>query len=89
MSNGILDKENKDLEYQILQILKQERPEIDFNLSNDLISNGLIDSFEIVMLITEFEKKFSINIPGEDIVPESFATVGAMAKLVRKLKSEV
>ncbi len=89
MSNGILDKENKDLEYQILKILKQERPEIDFNLSNDLISDGLIDSFEIVMLITEFEKKFSINIPGEEIVPESFATVEAMAKLVRKLKSEV
>jgi len=87
MNSGIADKSGQELEVQIIQILKEERPEIDFESSSDLVSDGLIDSFEIVMLITEFEKKFEINIPGDEIVPEAFATIAAMANLIRKLRT--
>ena len=87
MSSGFAYKGGKELELQIIQILKDERPEIDFESSSDLVSDGLIDSFEIVMLITEFEKKFEINIPGNEIVPDAFATIAAMANLIRKIQS--
>ncbi len=86
MNSGISEMASKELEVQILQILKEERPEVDFESSTDLVSDGLIDSFEIVMLTTEFEKKFSVNVPGEEIVPDAFATIAAMANLVRKLQ---
>lgn len=79
----------KELKEQILQILKESRPEVDFESATDLVSDGLIDSFEIVMLTTEFEKKFGVNIPGEEIVPDAFATIAAMAHLVRKLQTGV
>lgn len=85
MIDDALIKGNQELEANILEILKQGRPEVDFKSSSDLVSDGLIDSFEIVMLITEFEKEFKISVPGEDIVPEAFANITAMAKLVRKL----
>lgn len=87
MSSGVADNSGKELEVQILQVLKSERPEIDFESSSDLVSDGLIDSFEIVMLTTELEKKFGIHIPGDEIVPEAFATIATMANLVRKLQS--
>lgn len=86
MTAGFIEKAEQELEFQILQILKQERPEINFESSSDLISDGLIDSFEIVMLTTEFEKKFGVDIPGDVIVPEAFVTITAMANLVRKLR---
>lgn len=86
MSIGVADNAGQELEVQILKILKEERPEINFETSSDFVADGLIDSFEIVMLTTEFEKKFGVNIPGEEIIPEAFATIAAMAKLVRKLQ---
>lgn len=76
----------QQLELRILEILKQGRPEVDFESSDDLVMDGFIDSFEIVMLTTEFEKIFGVNIPGEDIVPEVFANISTMAALVRKLQ---
>jgi acyl carrier protein len=82
----MLENEDFELEIKILEILKRGRPEVDFESSSDMVLDGLIDSFEIVMLTTEFEKSFGVNIPGEDIIPESFATIAAMAKLVRKLQ---
>ena len=85
MSAGDVDLDGNELEFKILQILKEGRPEIDFESSLDLISDGLIDSFEIVMLTTEFERRFGVNIPGEEIIPEAFATIATMANLVRKL----
>lgn len=86
MNDGINESAEKELEVQILQILKEGRPEVDFKSATDLIADGLVDSFEIVMLTTEFEKKFSVNIPGDEIVPEAFATIAAMANLVQKLR---
>lgn len=76
----------QQLELRILEILKQSRPEVDFESSDDLVMDGFVDSFEIVMLTTEFEKVFGVNIPGEDIVPEVFASISTMAALVKKLQ---
>jgi len=83
-----INKYNENLETQILEILNKNRPEIDFLSSLDFISDGLIDSFEVVMLINEFEKRFGIDIPGENILPEAFCTITAMANLISKLKLE-
>jgi acyl carrier protein len=73
----------------IVRILRQQRPEINFEESIDLISDGIIDSFEIIMLVTEFEKVFGVNISGDEIVPESFVTVSAMTALISRLQKEV
>ena len=42
------------------------RPEYDFSTSQDFISDGMLDSFDVVTLVSELEEKFSIAIDGED-----------------------
>lgn len=69
---------------KINAILAEIHPEHDFSASSDFIEDGLLDSFDIVTLITELEEAFSISVDGEDIVPENFATVDAIAELVNK-----
>ncbi len=85
MTADVMKWDGLELETRILEILKQGSPEVDFESSSDLVQDGLIDSFEIVMLTNEFEKEFGVNVPGEDIVPETFASISAMAHLIRKL----
>ena len=43
---------------RIYEILSQLRPEFDFKESKDFIEEGLLDSFDIVSLVTELEDSF-------------------------------
>lgn len=69
---------------QIFAILKELRPEFDFTDSDDFIMDGLLDSFDVISLVSLLEEKNDIKIDGLDIVPENFASVDAMIKLVEK-----
>lgn len=68
----------------ILEMLKEIRPEFDFEDSEDFIMDGLLDSFDIITLSNMLEEKYSITIDGLDIVPENFASLAAIEALVKK-----
>jgi len=68
---------------QLLEMLKEIRPDSDFQASNDFIEDYLLDSFDIMTLTSELEDKFSILIPTSNIVPENFNSIEAIAGLVR------
>ena len=69
---------------KIYEILKTLRPENDYTKSTNYIEDGLLDSFDIISIISEFESQFDIMIDALDIVPENFVSVEAMADLIRK-----
>ncbi len=69
---------------KIENILKEIRPEFDFTESRDFIIDGLLDSFDVITLVTELDKAFGISIDGIDIVPENFASIDAIAALLKK-----
>ncbi len=68
----------------ILKMLAELRPEFNFAESENYIIDGLLDSFDVVSLTDMLEEKYGITIDGLDIVPENFATVEAIAGLVKK-----
>lgn len=68
---------------RIIEILTTIRPEFDFTESNDFINDGLLDSFDIVTLVTELDEKFSISIDGLDIVPENFKNLITIKALLK------
>ncbi|WP_229692194.1 acyl carrier protein [Paenibacillus radicis (ex Gao et al. 2016)] len=72
-----------------MNILQEIRPECDFASSNDFMNDGLLDSFDMVSLVTELEEKYSILIDPLDMVPEYFSSVSAIASLVRKSGADV
>lgn len=69
---------------KIINILSSIRPEFDFMQSQDFISDGLLDSFDVVTLVTELDEKFSISIDGTDIVPENFVNLNSIKSLLIK-----
>lgn len=69
---------------KILEILKETRPDIDFHNEESLVDNGLLDSFDIVTIISELNDAFDINIRVDDLIPENFNSVLAIDKLVKK-----
>ncbi len=70
---------------QIIKILTELRPEFDFTQEGvDFIEEGMLDSFDLVTLVSELDSTFGISIDGVDILPENFSSVDAIAKLLTK-----
>ena len=70
---------------QIIKILTGLRPEFDFTEEGvNFIEEGMLDSFDLVTLVSELDSTFGISIDGVDILPENFSSVDAIAALLVK-----
>ena len=68
----------------IISILNEIRPEFDFSKSNNFITEGLLDSFDIVQLVASLDSEYGISIDGSDILPENFTNVDNIIQLLIK-----
>ena len=69
----------------ILEILADIRPDIDFDVEDALIDDGLLESFDIVTLVSELSTEFDITIKPKELVAENFNSVDAIVSLVERL----
>jgi len=72
------------MKQQIIEILTELRPEFDFSKDVDFIEAGMLDSFDVVMLVNTFDEKFGISIDGVDVLPENFSSVERIEALLKK-----
>lgn len=73
---------------QLMSILKDLRPDVDFEKEQELIDEGILDSFDIVTLVGDINDEFEIGINVEDLLPENFNSVDAMLELISKMQEE-
>jgi acyl carrier protein len=69
---------------RILNVLTGIRPEFDFSASEDYIADGMLDSIDVIALVSDLDKAFSICIEGTDILPENFRNLSAIRELLHK-----
>ena len=74
---------------KLLEILYDIRPEINFMGMNDFLDNDVLDSFDIITLVSDIEEAFSISISGDDILPENFNSLEAMMDLIKRSGGKV
>ena len=72
----------------LLKILRSMHPEVDFTTEDDLIGNGILDSLDIVTLITEINSTFDVSIPAEEVVPENFNSAASLWALIQRIDEE-
>ena len=70
---------------RLIEILSDLHPDIDFESEDGLVDNGILDSLDIVTLITEINDSFDVSIPAEEIIPENFNSAKALWELIQKL----
>ena len=70
---------------KLIEILKELHSDVDFENEEGLIDNGILDSLDIVTLVTEIDSEFDVRIPPEEIVPENFNSAKALFALIEKL----
>ena len=70
---------------KLLEILTSLHPDVDFATTSDLVDDGILDSLDIVTLVTEIDAEFDVTIPAEEIVPENFNSAEALMSLIERL----
>ena len=72
----------------IIEILQDLHEDVDFESEDKLIDKKILDSFDIVTLISELSNEFDITIPADKIIPENFNSAQALAAMVEELEDE-
>ena len=72
---------------QIIEILSEICPGIDFETVTAVIDDGLIDSLDIVAVVTELMEAFDVELGVDDLTPENFNSVEAIEELIESKQS--
>jgi len=72
----------------LLKILQELHPDVDFSREENLIGDGILDSFDIVTLVAEIDMDYGVAIPPEELTPENFASAPALHDLICRLRND-
>ena len=73
---------------ELIEILTNLHPEVDFDTCDTLIDDKILDSFDIISIISEINEEFDVVIPAEEIIPENFNSAQALYELITRLGDE-
>ncbi len=71
---------------KLLEILKDIRPDVDFENEKNLIGDSILDSLDVMSIVSEICDAFDIQVSPADIVPANFNSAEAMYKMIERLK---
>lgn len=71
---------------KILHILQMVRHDVDFEKETRLIDDGILDSFDIISIVSELNDAFEIEITADELEPENFNALEAIVELVKSMQ---
>ena len=71
---------------KLLELLKGIRPDVDFENEEALIDDGILDSFDVVSIISELDDEFGVQVKINELDPENFNSVDSIWALIQSLK---
>ena len=73
---------------QLLEILRGIRPDVDFENETALIDDGILDSLDVVSIISELDNEFEVQVRINELDPENFNSAESIWNLVQELKAK-
>lgn len=73
---------------ELFEILTELHPDVDFETEEHLIDGMILDSFDIVTLISEIQEVFDVTIDAKRIIPENFNSAKALYALIQEIEAE-
>lgn len=79
---------NENIMETLVEILTDLHPDVDFETCDTLIDDKILDSFDIVSLISEINNEWDVTVPADKIDPQYFNSAAALAELIEELLDE-
>ena len=69
-------------------MLSDINDDVDFTTEDKLVDNRVLDSFDILAVISAIDDEFDVSVPAKDIVPENFNSAQAIYAMIQRLANE-
>lgn len=76
------------MDENFISILSEIKEDVDFENETALIDNGILDSFDILQIISALNEEYDISIPASEIVPDNFNSAKSLWAMVERLQDE-
>ncbi len=73
---------------QLLDMLRDMHPDIDFKTAEGLIDRKVLTSFDVVSIVAELSETYDVELGAVDIVPENFNSAQALFALIQRREEE-
>ena len=77
-----------DTKETILDILQEMHADVDYEKEDKLVTDKILDSFDLVSIVTELSDEFDIQITAKDFIEENFNSLAALVAMVDRLVEE-
>ena len=67
-----------------MEVVKAIRPDVDFEKETALIDDEILDSFDVIQIVTELMEEFGIFIDADDIEPENLNSLEGIREMVER-----
>jgi acyl carrier protein len=77
-----------EVKESVLEILQELHEDVDYEKEKKLVDNKVLDSFDLVTLVTELSDEFDVEITAKDFVAENFNSLETLAQMIVRLLDE-
>lgn len=78
----------EEIKERILDILQELHEDIDFEAEEKMVDDKVLDSFDLVTLVTELGEEFDVDITARDFIAENFNSVDSLTNMIARLMDE-
>lgn len=72
----------------VIEVLEDVKEDVDYENETSLVDSRILDSFDILSLISALNEEFDISIPAKDIIPDNFNSAQGLLAMVQRLVDE-
>lgn len=73
---------------ELIGLLQDIKEDVDFENCETLIDDHILDSFDILQIISTLNDNYDISIPASEIVPANFNSAKSLLAMVQRLQNE-
>lgn len=79
---------DQEIKETILDILQELHEDIDYEKEDKLVDDKLLDSFDLVTLVTELSNEFEVKITAKDFISRNFNSLDRLTLMIERLLDE-
>jgi acyl carrier protein len=72
----------------VIEMLEDIQEDVDYRACTTLIDDHVLDSFDILAIVSAADDEFDVTIPAKDIIPANFNSAQALCALIQRLADE-
>lgn len=74
----------KNMQERVLNILSELKPTVNFRTAEHLFASGALDSFDIIMLISELRDEFGVIFAPQDLTSDNFDSIDSIVEMIKQ-----